>query len=163
MSEPSSDPSTDDLPRGPALFARLGEAKLRAVITEFYDRVFRDVMIGFMFEGKNRAQLIEREYEFTARLLGAPQVVYRGQAIRAAHARHTIFGGQFERRLQILKEAMDVHDVPPEVRRVWIDHTLALRDQVTRDRGSECGTPASPGLEVAPTPAANPIIKLGRK
>jgi len=112
--------------RGPAPFARIGEAKLRAVLADFYDRVFADVMIGFMFAGKDRAHLIEREYELTAKLLGAPGVAYRGLPLRTAHARHTIFGGQFERRLQILKETLADHDVDPEVRRVWLEHTLAF-------------------------------------
>jgi hypothetical protein len=28
--------------------------------------------------------------------------------------------------------------VDPEVRRVWLEHTRALRPQVTADRGSDC-------------------------
>ena len=70
--------------RGPALFARIGEAKLRAVLADFYDRVFADVMIGFMFAGKDRAHLVEREYELTAKLLGAPGIVYRGMPMRTS-------------------------------------------------------------------------------
>lgn len=152
--------------RGPALFARIGEAKLRAVLADFYGRVISDVMIGFMFAGKDRAHLIEREYELTAKLLGAPGVVYRGLPMRTAHRKHTIFGGQFERRLQLLKETLAAHDVDPEVRRVWIEHTLALRPQITHDRGSECEDPPAK-LSIAqpdpsPPPAAPPRIKLGR-
>ncbi|MGN6105055.1 MAG: group I truncated hemoglobin, partial [Kofleriaceae bacterium] len=135
--------------RGPELFERIGEAGLRAVITDFYDRVFRDAMIGFMFAGKDRRHLIDREIEFTAKMLGAPDVAYRGQPIRTAHARHTIFGGQFERRLQILREAMAAHAVDPDVQRVWIEHTRALRGQVTHDKGSECSTPQPPKLAIA--------------
>ena len=44
------------------LFAKIGGAALRAVIVDFYKRVFADVMIGFMFAGKDRAHLIEREW-----------------------------------------------------------------------------------------------------
>ena len=156
-----------DVARGPALFARIGEAKLRAVLADFYGRVISDVMIGFMFAGKDRAHLVEREYELTGKLLGAPGVVYRGMPMRTAHARHTIFGGQFERRLQLLKETLEDHGVDPEVRRVWIEHTLALRPQITHDRGSECADPP-PKLAIAqpdppPPEAAPPVIKLGRR
>jgi hemoglobin len=153
-----------DAARGPELFARIGEAKLRAVLADFYDRVFADVMIGFMFAGKDRAHLVEREYELTAKLLGAPGVAYRGLPMRTAHARHTIFGGQFERRLQILKETLEDHGVDPEVRRVWLEHTLALRPQITHDRGSECEDPP-PGLAIArpDLPPAGAPIKLGRR
>jgi hemoglobin len=155
---------TDDA-RGPALFAQIGEARLRAVLADFYDRVFADVMIGFMFAGKDRTHLVEREYELTARMLGAADVVYRGLPLRTAHARHTIFGGQFERRLQILKETLADHDVDPEVRRVWIEHTLALRPQITHDRGSECEDPP-PKLVIAkadPPPEPAAPIRLGRR
>ncbi|HEY1556516.1 MAG TPA: group 1 truncated hemoglobin [Kofleriaceae bacterium] len=148
-----------------ALFDKIGDAKLHAVVDDFYTRLFRDVMIGFMFAGKDRAQLAQREYEFTAGFLGA-DVKYSGRPIRTAHGHLTIFGGQFERRLQILRETMRDHGVDPEVQQAWIDHTLALRPQVTRDRGSECEATAetAPKLGLAP-PAPDPErpIKLGRK
>jgi hemoglobin len=152
------------LARGPALFERIGEAKLRAVLADFYDRVFADVMIGFMFAGKDRAHLVEREYELTARMLGAPGVVYRGLPMRTAHGRHTIFGGQFERRLQLLKQTIADHGVDPDVARVWIEHTLALRPQITHDRGSECeDPPAKLSIAQPDPPAAGTVIQLGRR
>jgi hemoglobin len=148
-----------------ALFDRIGAAALRAAITDFYGRVFPDVMIGFMFQGKDRRHLIDREYELTAALLGAPGVTYTGRPMRAAHAQHTIFGGQFERRLQILRETLRDHHVDPEVQAAWIDHQLALRSQITRDQGSECKDTGAAGPRlaiVAPDDPARPI-KLGRK
>jgi truncated hemoglobin YjbI len=125
-------------------------------------------MIGFMFEGKNRPHLIDREYELTCALLGAPGVAYRGLPMRAAHAKHTIFGGHFERRLQLLRETMRDHGVDPEVQQAWIEHHQSLRSQVTRERGSECGETISTGPKlavVAPEPAIAPDrpIKLGRR
>lgn len=120
-----------------ALYDRIGPDKLRAVITDFYDRIFADVMIGFLFHGKDRQRLIDKEWEFAANMLGA-DVAYTGRPIRAAHAKSPILGGHFERRLQLLKNVMADHDVDAEVRETWIAHTLALRSQVTGDRGSEC-------------------------
>jgi hemoglobin len=145
-----------------ALFDRIGADALRAVLSDFYGRVFSDVMIGFMFSGKDRQHLIDREYELTAALLGAPGVTYTGRPMRAAHAQHTIFGGQFERRLQILRETLRDHGVDPDVQQAWIDHQLALRDQITRDRGSECDDTAA---AEPPAPASNPDrpLKLGRR
>jgi hemoglobin len=150
--------------RGPELFDRIGEAKLRAVLADFYDRVFADVMIGFMFAGKDRAHLVEREYELTARMLGAPGVTYRGLPMRTAHGKHTIFGGQFERRLQLLKQTIADHGVDPDVARVWIEHTLALRPQITHDRGSECeDPPAKLSIAQPDPPAPGAVIRLGRR
>ena len=145
------------------LFERIGEAKLRAVLVDFYGRVFGDVMIGFLFEGKNRQQLIDREYEFTAQLLGG-DVKYTGRPMRTAHGHLTIFGGQFERRLQILKETLRDHHVDADVQAKWIEHTLSLRSQITNDKGSECADPPGPKLGIAPPPPdPDAPIKLGRK
>jgi hemoglobin len=150
----------------PELFDKIGADRLRAVITDFYDRIFRDVMIGFLFEGKDRARLIEKEYELTARLLGAG-VAYTGKPLREAHARSPILGGHFERRLEILRQTLAAHVVDAEVARVWLDHQLALRPQITPDRGSECkDSEAAERIQAAgPPPAGDPdrVIGLGKR
>lgn len=126
-----------------SVYDKIGPDKLRAVITDFYGRLFDDVMIGFLFIGKDRKRLIEKEIELTARFLGA-DVRYTGKPLRAAHARVPIMGGHFDRRRKILEETLADHDVDPEVRETWIRHTLALRDQVTADATGACNdVPAS--------------------
>ncbi len=149
-------------------FEKIGADALRSLIADFYDRVFRDVMIGFMFQGKDKKHLIDREWELIAALLGAPGVKYTGRPMRTAHAQHTIFGGHFERRLQILREALRDHAVDAEVQQVWIDHTQSLRAQITRDKGSECATTAETAPKLAIVPDAPDLppdkpIKLGRR
>ncbi len=120
-----------------SLFDQIGGDALRAVIEDFYERVFADIMIGFLFIGKDKQRLIDKEWEFTAQLLDG-EVKYTGKPMREAHAKSPILGGHFERRLQILKNVMADHDVPAPVRERWIEHTLSLRAQVTADKGSEC-------------------------
>lgn len=119
------------------LYDRIGSEKLRQVITDFYDRVTGDVMIGFLFAGKDKQRLIDKEWELTARLLGA-DVAYTGRPMREAHAKVPILGGHFDRRMKILEETLADHEVDPEVRAAWMEHTARLRPQVTADRGSEC-------------------------
>jgi hemoglobin len=143
------------------LFDRIGGERLREVITEFYARVFADVMIGFMFARADRRRLIDKEWELVAALLGAPGVKYTGRPMRAAHAAHTIFGGQFERRLQILRDTLAAFAVDPDIQRAWLDHTESLRAQITRDRGSECEDATVP--EHAASSDPDKPIKLGRK
>ncbi len=121
----------------PNLFNLIGPERLRAVIVDFYQRVFDDIMIGFMFIGKDRQHLIEREYEFTAQFLGGP-VVYTGRPIKQAHAKTPIFGGHFERRLQILRNTMADHQIDAEVVASVVEHQQALRSLVTGDKSSEC-------------------------
>lgn len=115
------------------------EARLGAVVEDFYDRVIGDVMIGFLFRGKDRARLVALETAFTARMLGARHLAYEGRPMREAHAASPILGGHFERRQQILREVLADHDVPEVVRDAWLSHNASLRSQVTGDVGTECG------------------------
>jgi hemoglobin len=149
--------------RSSDLYERIGGDALRAVLVDFYDRVFADTMIGFMFARADKARLVDKEWELVAALLGAPNVAYTGRPMRTAHAQHTIFGGQFERRLQILRETLRAHHVDADVERAWIDHALSLRAQITRDRGSECEDPGSPLPLAPPSPDPDRPVKLGRK
>lgn len=143
------------------VFDKIGAAKLRAVIADFYDRVFGDVMIGFLFQGKNKQHLIDREYEFTAGFLGGKDVKYTGRPMREAHAQSPIFGGHFERRLQLLRETMRDHAVDADVQQVWLDHSYALRPQITSDKGSECKDTSV--VATPPLPDPDRRVKLGRK
>lgn len=114
-----------------------GEAKLREIIDAFIDRVFEDRMIGFFFRNANRQRLKEMEFQLTARFLGA-DIEYRGRPLDEVHAKHPIMGGQFARRLQILRETLEAFQVPEAIRDAWIAHTESLRPLITKDRGSDC-------------------------
>ena len=115
-----------------------GEAGIRAVIETFYDAIFDDMMIGFFFARSNKANLVRVETQLVARALGATHIQYEGRPLRAAHAAHPIMGGHFDRRTQLLREALDEHNVPAPVREAWLEHTQALRSLITDDAGSEC-------------------------
>lgn len=102
-----------------------GEPRLRAILRDFYDQVFDDLMIGFLFRGQDKARLIELEYQFTARALGG-DVDYQGRGMRAAHAKHPIMKGHFQRRNRILEETLRAHAVPEPVFQAWLGHARAL-------------------------------------
>jgi truncated hemoglobin YjbI len=120
-----------------SLFERIGEDALRRVLEAFYERVFADPMIGYLFATSNKHRLIQKELELVARMLGA-EGRYSGMPMREAHARHRILGGHFARRQKILDEVLEAHGVDPEVRAVWRAHNDALRPQVTGDEPTEC-------------------------
>ena len=120
-----------------------GEDAIRSVVADFYDRVFADIMIGFLFAGQDKARLVARETELALQQLGHPDSVYTGRDLRAAHARHPIMGGHFDRRAQILKETIEAHDLPEAVGRSWLEHTQALRSQITGDAQGTCDDEAA--------------------
>ena len=120
------------------LFDQLGgEPVLRAIIDRFVDRVVADTMIGFFFARVNKERLKQLEYEFAAEHLGA-NVVYSGRPLQQAHQRHAIMGGQFRRRLTILKETLAEFGVPAHIVEHWVEHTLALESSVTPDPDGRC-------------------------
>ena len=114
-----------------------GELGLRAIIDDFVDRMFDDLMIGFFFRNASRERIKEMEFQHAAEHLGAP-ITYGGRPLRDAHAKHRIMGGQFERRKKILADTLAAHRVPDDVRDAWLAHVESLRAQITGDPGSEC-------------------------
>ena len=118
-------------------FERIGAESLRAIIDDFVNRCFDDLMIGFMFQRANRERIKKFEYQHAATFLGSPDE-YEGRDLRKAHAAHRVNGGQFMRRLQILRETLDAHQVPTEVRDRWLAHHESLRGEITDQPGSSC-------------------------
>ncbi|MDH3623455.1 MAG: group 1 truncated hemoglobin [Myxococcales bacterium] len=114
-----------------------GEPKLRAIVDDFIDRCFDDVMIGFLFARADRDRIKRFEYQHAAKALGA-QIEYEGRPLDDAHRPHRILGGQFDRRKQILKETLHDHAVSKGVVEAWISHQDRLRHLITRDPDSNC-------------------------
>jgi len=114
-----------------------GEAPLRAIIDDFVDRIFDDLMIGFFFARASRERIKEFEYQHAAAHLGGP-VAYEGQPLEVAHGKHRIMGGHFERRKKILSDVLVAHGVDEGVRQRWIAHVESLRSRVTGHAGSAC-------------------------
>jgi truncated hemoglobin YjbI len=121
-----------------SLFEQLGgEPKLRAIVNDFVDRCFDDMMIGFLFARAERSRIKRLEYEHAAKRLGAP-IEYTGRPLDEAHRPHRIFGGQFDRRRQLLIETLRDHDAPDDVVNASISHQDSLRALITKDPDSNC-------------------------
>jgi hemoglobin len=126
---------------GPTQYQTLGgEPAVRAIIDDFVERVFADVMIGFFFRNAAKARIKEMEFQLAAQMLGA-DIVYGGRPLDQAHHRHRIMGGQFARRKQILRETLADHGVPEAIAQRWLEHTDALRPLITGEADHECRGP----------------------
>jgi len=106
---------------------------MRVILEDFYERLLRDVMVGFFFQGRDQRLLVERQLQFTARALGAP-IVYQGQSIPKAHAGLPILAGHFDRRHQILKETLEAHQVPDAFRTRWLALDQSFRRAVIKKK-----------------------------
>ena len=114
-----------------------GEPKLRAIIDDFVERVFGDMMIGFFFANADKERIKRFEFEHARQLLGGPGE-YEGRSLRQAHASNPIRGGHFARRMTILRQVLVAHGVAEAVRARWIEHDLGLAAEVTQDELGEC-------------------------
>jgi hemoglobin len=103
-----------------------GEPAVRAVLQTLYDQLFVDPIVGFLFEGKDKARLVEQQLAFTCRFLGGPQR-YTGKPLPEAHAALPILPGHFDRRRRLLVLALEEHRVPAEVQQAWLAIDLGLR------------------------------------
>ncbi len=108
-----------------------GEEGLRRVLRTLYDRLFDDMMVGFLFAGKDKEQLIEHQLWFTAKFLGGPSR-YVGRSLPDAHAALPILPGHFDRRHQMLREVLEEHHVPAAVRDEWLRVDQSLRHAVIK-------------------------------
>jgi hemoglobin len=106
-----------------------GEEKVRAVLQRLYDRLFVDPMVGFLFEGKDKAHIVEQQLAFTCSFLGGPQR-YEGKPLPEAHAPLPLLPGHFDRRHHMLAQVLAELNVPEEVRSVWLRIDEGLRTSV---------------------------------
>ena len=116
---------TGHLPSPPPLSAFGGLEGIRETLTTFYQRVYQDPMIGYLFVGQEMARLIEREVEWTARALGL-EVEYQGRPLRQAHGAHPIRRGHFHRRNQLLIESIKARGLSEEALQWWRAHSASL-------------------------------------
>jgi hemoglobin len=143
-------------PPPPSLFDELGgEPVLRPIVDRFVERIFADPMIGFFFRKANRRRVADKEYELAAQHLGGG-VEYTGRPLRQAHAAHPIMGGQFARRLTILRETLIEAGAPARVIEHWLAYTESQRALVTRDPEGQCNGTISEKAAITPPPAIPP-------
>ena len=120
----------------PTDFERLGgEAGLRPLIEAVCQAFFSDFIIGFRFEGKDHARIVDKEFEHARRHLGGLGG-YSGRPVGTVHQPLKINRGQFRRRLAILRTVLADSGVPPEVVERWVAHDASLESAITD--GTDC-------------------------
>jgi len=104
-----------------------GEERFRAMMQDFYDRLFDDVLVGFLFQPHDKERLIESQMAYLSAHLGDRSGTYEGPTIREAHARLPILAGHFDRRHKVLADVLEEWEVPEHVREEWLELDLSLR------------------------------------
>lgn len=130
------DDSPQDAPSWQLPDAIGGEAALRVLLKDFYDRLFDDLMIGFFFLPHDKQDLIDHQYNYICAHIGRRgHQKYSGRNMRLAHHHLPILGAHFDRRHVILKQTLQDHETPQHVYDAWINLDLSLRSFIVRTGG----------------------------
>lgn len=107
-----------------------GEETLAALIREFYDLLFEDVLVGFLFQPHDKERLITSQIAYLKAHLGDRSGVYDGPTIRRAHEKVPILPGHFDRRHKVLTDLLERWNVPEHVKAEWLTLDQSLRQFV---------------------------------
>ena len=107
-----------------------GEEQAWALLRDFYDRLFADLFVGFLFAPHDKERLVESQYAWLGANLGRRIAPYRGPSLRKSHAHLPILPGHFDRRHTILRQTLEDHGVPEELREEWLALDRTLRDTI---------------------------------
>ncbi len=97
-----------------------GPERLRALVEKFYQRMALDSIIGFFFAGRDLQRIVDGQTAFLMRCFGATER-YKGRPPNKAHAAlPPIRRGQFNRRMQILRETLTEEGLPADDVEAWV-------------------------------------------
>lgn len=106
-----------------------GEAAVREVLEALYAALFEDPIVGFLFEGKDREQIVSAQVGLTCAFLGGPQR-YAGRPLPEVHATLPLLAGHFDRRHRVLAETLRAKKVPEAAAAEWLRIDQSLRASV---------------------------------
>lgn len=118
-----------------SIYSEIGHEKLTEILTLFYDRLFEDPFVGFLFQAFDREDLLRKQILFTGRLLGATELKYEGKGLREAHFPHPIRSAHFGRRQVILRSVLEELSVPENLISDWLSLELSLKPFVVKGQG----------------------------
>lgn len=115
MAAPSVVPSRRTLDPHPALWAAFGHGPgLRAVLTDFYERVYADPRLSPFFVHTTKDWAIDHQYAFLCQILSGENV-YFGDRPRNAHHWMVISDELFDYREALMESVLRAHGIADEL------------------------------------------------
>ena len=107
-----------------------GEPRLQQILEDFYDRMSKDVLIGYFFTGKDTRQIARQQLGFLLQAMGA-STTYAGKPPTQAHGNlPPILAGHFDRRIILLSETLRDHGLSDSDAKTWINFEKAFRKAI---------------------------------
>lgn len=104
--------------------------KLNLILEDFYERMAADPMMMHFFTGKDLKHIAHQQGKF---LLNAAGMIPKFEG-KGPHTAHTaippIWDGHFDRRMVILRETLNAHQVSSPMIELWVAFEASFRNIV---------------------------------
>jgi len=109
--------------------------RLREIVGKFYEKMSKDLLIGYFFEGKDLSHIADQQTLFLLRAIGVTQE-YKGKPPALAHTKiPNILKGHFDRRLVLLKETLEEAGLDQQAIEIWLRFEEQFRDSIVVEEG----------------------------
>ena len=112
------------------IYKQIGIDTIKTAVENFYERAFKDPIIGYFFIGKNHQELISKQINFTASMLGSTSHPYKGKSLEAAHHKLKIRKAHFGRRSVLMREVLEELNLEKKIIQKWLEKENRLYDKI---------------------------------
>ena len=113
------------------LIASIGGATvLLQILNQFYERMSKDVLIGYFFANQDLSHIALMQSQFLLKAAGISNE-FNGKGPASAHLHlPPIYEGHFDRRLVILREVLQEQGLKPEQIEQWVQFEESFRKMI---------------------------------
>ncbi|MDZ4676664.1 MAG: group 1 truncated hemoglobin [Oligoflexia bacterium] len=112
-----------------------GETGIEKILIRFYEKMAKDIMLGFFFDNKNLNHIIQQQKTFLLRAMGK-NYQYFGKSPTTAHLEMPpILKGHFDRRVVLLRETLTEVGMREESIQTWIEFEENFRNAIVKEEG----------------------------
>lgn len=114
------------------LYDKIGQQMLEAIIRDFYESAFNDMIIGHFFFHHSHEGLIQKQIRFSRFLLGGGwlEISEKPPSMAQVHQSLNIRPAHFDRRRKLLEAAMNKNKLEPEHKAQWLRLEDRLRNRI---------------------------------
>jgi len=123
-----------DLGPNPQMWEALERGpKLRRILTEFYQELYRDPLLAPFFSNTTIEWVIDHQYAFLADIFSGEKTFF-GDRPRNAHHWMVISDEIFDYREELMQRCLERHQIPPALRQAWRAVEEVFRPQIVKDK-----------------------------
>lgn len=120
----------------PTVFERLGGfAKVRLLVSEFYDRVLESPTLAPYFAGVDMRRLVDHQTKFFSSIMGGP-ATFTDEHLERAHRHLNILPEHFDEVGEVLAETLEDADIDAAIVERIMAQVMAVRHRIIARAGT---------------------------